>query len=835
MPPTLPQGPLRRWTRDWRVWPLLLALLVASIPSAIPAASSGSAAHRTTSVGSGLPDTVRAAIQELPQTLSPGGSAASRCSGPGASVSPCPTSSGARLPAPRAGGAVWLNETAYVGAAPSSAAFGSLAYDNALSEYVYFGGISPARVVSQETWTFGNGTWTDISGTAGFPNAVYFASMAFIPTTNQVILYGGCGVVGCPINETWAFHGGLWSNLTTSSCVLYCPVAVEGASLAWDDYDSELLLYGGYNSPGPGGHTTNVTSAFDPVTQRWAKVTSSAKDPGPRAFSQMAYDARVQSVVLYGGQSPSCSSSMLFCPTNSTWYFHTGSWSNQTSTLFANNGLAPPPRVTGSMGYDSSTSTLTIMGGASTPSEVPDTSTWLLTCSPTCSWAKYTGPLGPAYSGVAMAEDSFNAAPIAFGGYDYVTAKFTGTTYAFGAPFSLVVNATPAVPVVNEQVTFNANLTGGTLPIPWYTWHLPVQALRFVTNVPTLSGQVFRTAGTFPVFVVVVDGEGVVASYSPLSFAVNPAPALNLTLRTSIDTGLVDPFQALVTAGTGGAPFRYTWSFGDGGSSTAGSRVNHSYLLPGTFTAGCIVADVANNTVSATLVVHVSEYPTVQAVASLTLLDARMSVSFTALVNNGTSPFSFAWSFGDGSNSTGLAVPHVYLNPGNYTAELNFTDSGGAALSKNLSLRVNPALAVRTGPSPNTYAPVAGQPVGFSVTATGGSPPLSYAWNFGDGGTANGSAVSHSFPSGGNFTVLVVITDHIGRITSASVILNVAPAPPASAGVPLVVIGLGIVVAAVAVALIALYLRRRAASRYAEPAPEESNELLYDDSPPPRE
>ena len=67
-----------------------------------------------------------------------------------------------------------------------------------------------------------------------------------------------------------------------------------------------------------------------------------------------------------------------------------------------------------------------------------------------------------------------------------------------------------------------------------------------------------------------------------------------------------------------------------------------------------------------------------------------------------------------------------------------------------------------------TYAPT--QPartetISFNATANGGSPPYSFSWAFGDGITATGSTVSHSYSSSGTYTVTLAATDSLQQQT----------------------------------------------------------------------
>ena len=62
---------------------------------------------------------------------------------------------------------------------------------------------------------------------------------------------------------------------------------------------------------------------------------------------------------------------------------------------------------------------------------------------------------------------------------------------------------------------------------------------------------------------------------------------------------------------------------------------------------------------------------------------------------------------------------------------------------------------VVTGDSPN-----------FTAQWSGGTPPYTVSWNFGDGQTGNGPQVFHKFNSPANYTVTVTVTDSLGLTSS---------------------------------------------------------------------
>jgi PKD domain len=67
-------------------------------------------------------------------------------------------------------------------------------------------------------------------------------------------------------------------------------------------------------------------------------------------------------------------------------------------------------------------------------------------------------------------------------------------------------------------------------------------------------------------------------------------------------------------------------------------------------------------------------------------------------------------------------------------------------------------------------SPQRGQPINFTALATGGFPPYSYGWDFGDGNLAQGQSVNHAFSQIGVYLVKLTVTDsenNTGRTQSS--------------------------------------------------------------------
>ncbi len=75
------------------------------------------------------------------------------------------------------------------------------------------------------------------------------------------------------------------------------------------------------------------------------------------------------------------------------------------------------------------------------------------------------------------------------------------------------------------------------------------------------------------------------------------------------------------------------------------------------------------------------------------------------------------------------------------------------------------------------YAPL---DVSFSSGARGGQSPLSYSWNFKDGGTSQSASPNHRFNNPGTYQVELKVTDHRSRTTTDTKTITVHQVPTAS-------------------------------------------------------
>jgi PKD repeat protein len=202
------------------------------------------------------------------------------------------------------------------------------------------------------------------------------------------------------------------------------------------------------------------------------------------------------------------------------------------------------------------------------------------------------------------------------------------------------------------------------------------------TSTSVVATHVFATSGTFPV-TLTVSGPGGQSSIAknvtvsgPLSAMFSFSPAIATTSDTVQFTDL-----------SGGAPTAWSWSFGDGTSSTQ-QNPSKKYAAQGTFTVSLTVSRGGGNATTTRQLVVSNSTPTTPAiVAAFDISTSNASlgqvVTFTDRSTGG--PTQWSWSFGDGATSSAQHPTHAYQTPGAYTVTLTAAKSNGtSSVSKQL-------------------------------------------------------------------------------------------------------------------------------------------------------
>jgi PKD repeat protein len=299
------------------------------------------------------------------------------------------------------------------------------------------------------------------------------------------------------------------------------------------------------------------------------------------------------------------------------------------------------------------------------------------------------------------------------------------------------------------------------------------------TTARTISN--LTEGATYHFAVTAYDASHVESGYSNDAVATVPAgvPAANFTASA---TSGVAPLAMNFTSTSTGSITNYSWSFGDGTSSTA-QNPSHVYSAAGSYTVSLTVTGSGgSNTKTA------ANYITVTAPASDT--SAPTSPASLAASASGSASINLTWgassdnvgvtgyriercqgagctSFAQIGTSTGTTFTSTGLAAAtSYSYRVRATDAAG-----NLSAYSNTASATTTS---TATAPLAQ----FSGTPTSGMAPLtvnfnnastgtisSYSWNFGDGTTSTAQNPSHTYSAAGVYTVSLAVSGSAGSNT----------------------------------------------------------------------
>ena len=461
-----------------------------------------------------------------------------------------------------------------------------MVYDSLDGYVLLFGGYNESTgFFLNDTWEFSHGTWTELFP-ARAPTPRWLFGFTYDPMVGGAVLYGGGDF--SPLGETWVFAKGQWNRVSPAGPN---PPWRSDTALAYDAADEESVLFGGNGNVSVRSDTWILTGNSTQI--RWTNATNSVHPPAQGDFG-LAYDTELGRLILAASSSPA------------TWTFDSGNWVNVTSEAPATYSF----RSHFSLVDDPKDGYMLLTEGSTTAALFSDT--WVLDgfdapVTPRPSPGEVgvdvvfttgvTGGFGPFTDSWTLGSaglSNLSAPAVSYPSPGVVNVSVVVTDHrGVAADSSLSYTVSPKLAAsiqsslnttdVGRPLTLNASSSGGVGPVT-FEWHLPGN----VNESGATVAPAFSAAGNFAVTLTATDSLGVEsnATFSS-SVAPDPTPLLSQS-ASNLAPGATLSVRASVVGGL--APYRYSWSFGDG-TSGSGASATHSYPTVGSYRITLTVND----------------------------------------------------------------------------------------------------------------------------------------------------------------------------------------------------------------------------------------------------
>ena len=145
---------------------------------------------------------------------------------------------------------------------------------------------------------------------------------------------------------------------------------------------------------------------------------------------------------------------------------------------------------------------------------------------------------------------------------------------------------------------------------------------------------------------------------------------------------------------------------------------------------------------------------------------------------------SFFWVFGDGGHASGQTASHTYVHPGEYEVILTVTDKKGnfsqAVQTLSVLMATTPPIVDFSilSPDPRDAYRTGDLLVFQDESSAIEGNIISWEWDFGDGGSAQGNRVLYSYDRPGDYTVAFRILDEKGGSSVQTQPVTIMSRPP---------------------------------------------------------
>ena len=321
------------------------------------------------------------------------------------------------------------------------------------------------------------------------------------------------------------------------------------------------------------------------------------------------------------------------------------------------------------------------------------------------------------------------------------------------APAIDSIRCSPSQPVVDENVTCAATLSGGDPDT--YAWQTANGS-----GADAEHSTSFGKAGEYAISLTVANAAG------------DDSESITLTVSDELQAPVIDSIScpssaavnesvACTASNSGGAIESYAWSDSDGGSGS-GASYSTSFSSSGAKTVSLTATNAAGSDSDSTGVT-VTGAPQIN-ISCPSTADVGESVACT-VSNSGGAIDSYAWSDSGGGSGSGSSYSTSFSSAGAKTIRLTARNTAGSD-SDSASVRVAGAPVISVS-CPSSAA--VDQSVACTVSNSGGAID-SYAWSDSDGGSGSGSSYSTSFSSSGAKTVSLTARNAAGSDSDSTTV-----------------------------------------------------------------